>query len=88
MPAERRQRWLHHLGVAGGLALLCGWFWIGRSSGIMDWMIRLPLLLAIMVWMIPALLLWKHYNRWLERRLQITGRYLEDEVYLPPTRKD
>lgn len=87
--APGRTRLLHHLGVALGLIGLILWFWAGRSLGFLDWITRMApegyagagLMLGIMLLMLPALLLYRQYNRWLERRLNISGRYLEDEVY-------
>ncbi|KEA62002.1 hypothetical protein ADIMK_3663 [Marinobacterium lacunae] len=38
-------------------------------------------MLAIMVMMAPAFGIWTLFNRWLERRLDIKGRYMEDEYY-------
>jgi len=31
--------------------------------------------------MAPGFLVWKYYNRWLEKRLNITGIYYEDSYY-------
>jgi len=83
------QRLLHHLGVAAGLLALLLWFWLGRRLGFLDWMTALfppdhagaGLLVGIMLLMLPALLLHRQYNRWLETRLAIRGRYYEDDFY-------
>lgn len=83
------QRLLHHLGVAAGLLALLLWFWFGRRLGFLDWMTALfpvqyagaGLLVGIMLLMLPALLLHRQYNRWLEARLAIRGRFYEDEFY-------
>lgn len=93
---EQRQRLLHHLGIAAGFLFLVGWFYLGRQSGFLDWAVaKSPpshagavLMVAIMVMMTPAFLIWKYLNRLLERRLKITGRYYEDDVYEKPPSKD
>ncbi|WP_036191184.1 hypothetical protein [Marinobacterium lacunae] len=80
---------LHHLGVAVGLTGLGAWFMAGRELGFLDWATRVApdgysgasLMLAIMVMMAPAFGIWTLFNRWLERRLDIKGRYMEDEYY-------
>lgn len=80
---------LHHVGVAVGFIILIGWFYLGRKSGFLDWAVSFApashagaiLMLAIMVMMLPAFLAWKYANRWLEKKLNITGKYYEDDVY-------
>lgn len=80
---------LHHIGIALGLIFLGSWFYWGRRSGFLDWAVSMApeshagavLMLAIMVMMVPAFLIWKYANRWIEKKLNITGRYYEDEVY-------
>lgn len=80
---------LHHAGVAAGFLFLMAWFYLGRKMGFLDWAVSMSpashagavLMLAIMVMMIPAFLIWKYANRWLEKKLNITGRYYEDDVY-------
>lgn len=86
---SKHQRLLHHIGVAAGLSGLILWFWGGRSLGFLDWMsARFPpdhagagLMLGIMLMMLPALLLYRQFNRWLEARLDISGHYYEDDYY-------
>jgi len=93
-PATDHPR-LYLLAMGAGFAGLIGWFVIGRSLGVLDWISGLfppshagaGLMVAIMVLMTPGFLLWKFYNRWIEKRLKVTGRYYEDDVYLPPKRK-
>ncbi len=80
---------LHHLGVATGFIFLIVWFYTGRQLGFLDWAVSFApashagavLMLAIMVMMVPAFLIWKYANRWLERKLNVTGKYYEDDVY-------
>mgnify|MGYP003873315959 CR=1 FL=1 len=38
-------------------------------------------MLGIMLAMTPGFFIWKLYNRWLERKLAVTGKYYEDEYY-------
>jgi hypothetical protein len=45
-------------------------------------------MLGIATVMIPGFFVWKLYNRWVERRLDIRGRYYEDSYYEPPPDKD
>lgn len=83
---------LYLLATAAGFAGLILWFYAGREIGILDWISsQFPpshagagLMVAIMLLMTPGFLLWKLYNRWVEKKLQVKGRFLEDEVYLPP----
>ncbi len=92
----KHSRLLHHLGVAVGLSGLILWFWAGRSLGFLDWMTALfpaqhagaGLMVGIMLMMLPALLLYRQYNRWLESRLRITGRYYEDDFYRDDTSRN
>lgn len=80
---------LHHAGVAAGFLFLIAWFYLGRKSGFLDWAVSLSpqshagavLMVAIMMMMLPAFFMWKYANRWLEKKLNITGRYYEDDVY-------
>lgn len=86
---EKRTKFLHHIGVGVGFLGLILWFFAGRELGVLDWAESLApegyagaaLMLGIMIMMLPAFALWTMFNRWLERRLKITGRYLEDEYY-------
>lgn len=92
---EKRKKFLHHLGVGAGFVGLVAWFFAGRQLGILDWAGSLApegyggaaLMLGIMIMMTPAFALWTVFNRWLERKLSITGRYMEDDVYLPPKKR-
>ncbi len=38
-------------------------------------------MVAIMVVMTPGFFIWKHYNRWLEKRLNIKGKYYEEGFF-------
>lgn len=86
---EKHHKLLHHLGVAVGFIFLIGWFYFGRSIGLLDWALTYApeshagavLMLAIMIMMLPAFLIWKYVNRWLEKKLNITGKFYEDDVY-------
>lgn len=86
---DKNTKLLHHLATAAGLLFLGAWFLLFRSLGVLDWIIGLVprshagagLMLGIAVVMTPAFFLWKLYNRWVERRLQIRGIYYEDHFY-------
>lgn len=86
---------LYLLASGIGFLGLIGWFVIGRELGILDWASQLVpashqgagIMLGIMLMMLPGFFLWKLYNRWIEKRLQVKGVYLEDDVYLPPKNK-
>lgn len=87
---------LYQLATAAGFVGLMLWFYAGRELGVLQWISdRFPpshagagLMIAIMLMMTPAFLLWKYYNRWIEARLKVKGRYLEDEVYRPAEPSD
>ena len=80
------QRLNYYLGLSMGLAALVGWFYLMRQLGLIEWFARLGPeshkgslnLVAIMLWMLPALLGWKYYLRWLHRRFDIKGQYDQD----------
>ena len=86
---QRRQKLMHHIGVALGLLGLGAYYLIIDSSGFLEWATSLvsdeytgsALMVAIMVSMTPAFFAWKHYNRFLEKRLAIKGLYYEDSFY-------
>ncbi|MDY6890657.1 MAG: hypothetical protein SVU24_03505 [Pseudomonadota bacterium] len=86
---------LYLLAVGGGFAGLLLWFAIGRSLGVLEWIGALfppshagaGLMVAIMVLMAPAFWLWNRYNRWVEKRLGVSGRYYEENLYRPPRQK-
>ena len=86
---NRHQKLLHHLGVAAGFVGLMAWFYLGDRLGLMQAVSELVpeshagagLMLGIMLVMAPGFFIWKLYNRWLERKLAVTGRYYEDEFY-------
>lgn len=83
---------LYLLATAVGFVGLILWFYAGRELGILQWIVdHFPashagagLMVAIMILMTPGFLLWKLFNRWIEAKLKVKGRFLEDEVYLPP----
>lgn len=83
---------LYLLATGVGFIGLIAWFFAGRELGILDWASELVpeshagagLMLGIMLMMLPVFFLWKLYNRWIEKRLQVKGKHLEDDVYLPP----
>ncbi|MBA4501963.1 hypothetical protein [Marinobacterium marinum] len=93
-PLDTPRPRLYLLASAAGFAGLILWFYAGRELGILQWIVDFfpashagaGLMIAIMLMMTPGFLIWKFYNRWVEQRLEVKGRHLEDEVYLPPTK--
>jgi len=83
------KKFLHHLATGAGFAGLIGWFYMGRELGIMEWAAQqVPaeyggagLMVGIMLVMTPGFFLWKLFNRWVEKRLEVTGMYYEDAYY-------
>lgn len=88
-------KFLHHLGAGVGFTGLILWGYVADRLGLFTLLRdQLPeshsgaaLMLGIMLVMTPAFFIWKYYNRWLERRLSITGRFYEDEFYKRPDDK-
>ncbi|MEH6472413.1 MAG: hypothetical protein V7752_14285 [Halopseudomonas sp.] len=77
---------LYYILLGIGCAALVGWFYLMRQLELMEWMAQLGPethkgsmnLLAVMLWMVPALVLWKYYLRWLNQRFDIGGQYDDD----------
>ncbi|NVK43609.1 MAG: hypothetical protein HWE39_20375 [Oceanospirillaceae bacterium] len=92
---DKKTRLLHHIATALGLLFLGGWFLLFKTLGILDWIVGLVpqshagagLMIAIAAVMLPAFFIWKLYNRWVEKRLQIRGIYYEDHYYGKPDDK-
>lgn len=86
MNTDRRNALLHHLGSALVIVGLALWFLAGRQLGILDWGTQLlpshyaavGFTLSVMLLMLPAFIIWNRFNRWLERKLSITGHYYEN----------
>jgi hypothetical protein len=91
-----RTKLLHHIATAAGLLFLGLWYLLFKQLGILDWIVNLVpsshagagLMLGIATVMIPGFFIWKLYNRWVERRLDIRGRYHEDSYYEQQPGKD
>lgn len=89
MHLKKRVKLLHHLGIAVGFITLILWYFVADHLGLTLWLSLLVpeshrgagLMIAIMVIMTPAFFLWKWFNRWVERKLEIKGKYYEDEYY-------
>jgi len=45
-------------------------------------------MLAIGLGMTPAFFIWSRFNRWVEKKLQIKGKYYEDGFYKAPKKED
>jgi len=80
---------LHHFAAGVGFAGLILWYYAGYKLGFLDWAIQqVPqkyagagMMVGVMVLMTPGFFIWSRYNRWIEKRLDITGQYYEDEYY-------
>ncbi|WP_293265882.1 hypothetical protein [Neptunomonas sp.] len=80
---------LHHLATGVGFAFLIGWYLLCRHLGFIDWVtLQMPegyegsgLMLAIGIMMTPAFLIWSRFNRFIENKLDIKGKYYEDSFY-------
>ncbi|ANG62448.1 hypothetical protein A8C75_08075 [Marinobacterium aestuarii] len=91
-----RTKLLHHIATALGLLFLGLWYVLFKQLGVLDWIMDLAprshagagLMLGIATIMIPGFFIWKLYNRWVERRLQIRGIYYEDSYYQKKADKD
>lgn len=89
MHLKERVKLLHHLGIAVGFLTLILWYVVADHLGLTLWLSLLApeshrgagLMVAIMLIMTPAFFLWKGFNRWVERKLEIKGKYYEDEYY-------
>ncbi|MDO6562492.1 hypothetical protein Q4488_03755 [Amphritea sp. 1_MG-2023] len=83
---------LHHIATACGLLFLVGYYLLIDKSGLYDWVTaQLPakyagsgLMLGIMIGMTPGFFIWKYYNRWIEKKLGVSGKYYEDGFYKDP----
>ncbi|MEH6575755.1 MAG: hypothetical protein V7731_01640 [Amphritea sp.] len=89
MSESSHNKVLHHLGTAFGLLGLAAYYLLIDQSEFLDWITSLMpdkyagsgLMIGIMIAMTPAFFAWKHYNRYMERKLGVKGRYIEDEYY-------
>ncbi|WP_417222790.1 hypothetical protein [Amphritea sp.] len=89
---QTHNKLLHHVATGFGLLLLTGYYLLIDSTGFYDWITsQLPvkyagsgLMLGIMIGMTPGFFLWKYYNRWVEKKLGVTGKYYEDGFYKEP----
>ncbi|WP_028468778.1 hypothetical protein [Neptunomonas japonica] len=80
---------LHHLATGLGFAFLISSYLLGRHLGFIDWVtLQMPegyegsgLMLAIGIMMTPAFFIWSRFNRFVEKKLGIKGRYYEDSFY-------
>ncbi len=87
---------LHQLGVGLGFTGLILWYFAADQSGAIETITLLipeshrgaGLMLAIIIVMTPAFFIWKLFNRWLEKRLSIKGRFYEDEYYKADSKKN
>lgn len=77
---------LYYVLLALGCGGLLGWFYLLRHWQLMEWMAQFGPqshtgsmnLLAIMLWLMPALLVWKYYLRWLNQYFDIRGQFDQD----------
>ncbi|WP_370298796.1 hypothetical protein [Pontibacterium sp.] len=91
----KNQKLLHHIATAIGFVGLLAWMYAARTLGIFEWGATLVpekyagsgVMIAIMVAMAPGLFLWKLWNRWVEKKLEIKGKYYEDDFYKEDLKK-
>jgi len=89
MSESSHNKLLHHIATGFGFLFLIGYYLVIEMTGFFDWLIAFfpeeysgaGLMLAIMISMTPAFLIWKYYNRWVEKALGVKGKYLEEEYY-------
>ncbi|WP_207061084.1 hypothetical protein [Motiliproteus sp. SC1-56] len=89
MSQPGRSGLLYHLLMALGFIFLVAAFYLMQYLNFTGWVASLgPVshqgafkMVAVMIWMTPAFLAWKHYVRFINRRLEIQGRYYEDTYY-------
>ncbi len=89
MSEQSHNTLLHHIATGAGFLGLIGYYLMVEKTGFFEWMTSLMpqqyagagLMLAIMISMTPGFFIWKHYNRWIEKKLNVKGKYLEDEYY-------
>lgn len=79
----------HHVATAIAFAFLIGWFYVIQQLGFLDYMTSIMpekyqgsgLMLGIGFGMAPAFFIWSRFNCWVEKRLEIKGKYYEDTYY-------
>ncbi len=90
MTDKKDTKLLHHIAVGAGFIGLIAWYYIlGIQLGFLDWMIQqMPpkyagsgMMIGIMVLMTPGFFIWSRFNRWVEKKLSVSGIYYEDEYY-------
>ena len=89
MSDSSHNKLLHHIGTGFGFLFLIGYYLLMEQTGFSDWVIGFfpagyegaGLMLAIIISMTPGFFIWKHYNRWMEKKLGVKGKYIEDEYY-------
>ena len=85
-PKTTQHKPLYYILLALGCAGLLGWFYLLRHWQLMEWMAQLGPethkgsmnLVAIMLWLVPALVIWKYYLRWLNKHFDIRGQFDQD----------
>nr|WP_320134968.1 hypothetical protein [uncultured Amphritea sp.] len=94
-PVNSHNKTLHHIATGIGLLFLLGYYLLMDKTGFYDWVTALlpqeyagsGLMLGIIIAMTPGFFIWKHYNRWIEKKLGVTGKYYEDGFYKAPENK-
>lgn len=89
MTNDKRTKLLHHCAAGAGFAGLILWYYAGYKLGFLDWIIQqVPprfagsgMMIGVMIMMTPGFFIWSRYNRWVEKKLKVTGIYYEDEFY-------
>ncbi len=85
----------HHLATAVAFAFLIAWYYSLQHFGFFDFATNLMpidyhgagLMFGIGLGMAPAFFLWSRFNRWVEKKLDIKGIYIEDSYYDEKTKR-
>jgi len=86
----------HHLATAIAFVFLILWYYALHKLNFFEFISSLfsqqyqgsGLMLAIGLGMTPAFFIWSRFNRWVEKKLQIKGKYYEDGFYKEPKKED
>lgn len=86
---EKRIKLLHHIATAIGFIWLLAWAYMLNHNGVFEWGGRIMpqgyegagVMLAIGISMVPGLFIWNQYNKFVEKKLGIKGKYYEEDFY-------
>jgi len=86
----------HHGATAIAFAFLIAWYYALHIFNFFDYISAqfstqyqgAGLMIAIGLGMTPAFFIWSRFNRWVEKKLDIKGKYYEDGFYKETDKKD